>query len=260
MNQEMLETMFAPPDIMKCKKVLCIQPHPDDCEIGMGAIIGKLTETGCRVDYLTITDGALGTYDRELVGEKLTEIRKQEAIKAGKTLGVSEFHWFEKEDGTLNDIPKLAGEIAELIRENKYDGICAPDPWLNYEAHYDHVVTGKATAQAFINVSLAEYPKGTKTEICNPQVMCFYFTASPNSFIDVTSTFEKRFEAMAMHKSQITPELLEMYRMYFTGKAMKIGKAMGVAMAEGIRTMNSLHLHCMPEGELIGEIRLDDVF
>ena len=30
--------LLAPPDILKSKCALCIQPHPDDNEIGMGGV------------------------------------------------------------------------------------------------------------------------------------------------------------------------------------------------------------------------------
>lgn len=251
MNNEMMAAMLAAPDIMKCRKVLCIQPHPDDCEIGMGGIIGALAEAGCQVDYLTVTDGALGTSDRELAGDRLAALRKEEVEQAGAVLGVSGYYYFNYRDGSLNNIPELAGRIAGLVRENRYDGIFAPDPWLNYEAHWDHVVTGRAAAQAFICADLAEYPEGTATEPWKPEMIGFYFTASPNTYVDVSATFEKRFEAMAKHRTQLPPELLGMYRMYFGAKAQAAGEKMGVALAEGIRMMGQLHMHCLPEGEYV---------
>ena len=60
MSQEALLSLFQPPKIDEIKKILCIQPHPDDNEIGMGGIISYLTSKGVQVDYLTVTDGSLG--------------------------------------------------------------------------------------------------------------------------------------------------------------------------------------------------------
>ena len=48
--------LLAPPDIMNCTRVLCIQPHPDDNEIGMGGIIAKLAQQGCEI-YRTDMQG-----------------------------------------------------------------------------------------------------------------------------------------------------------------------------------------------------------
>ena len=38
--------LLAPPDILKSKCALCIQPHPDDNEIGMGGTIAALAARG----------------------------------------------------------------------------------------------------------------------------------------------------------------------------------------------------------------------
>lgn len=251
MNLEALQGLFQPPDIMEGSKALCIQPHPDDNEVGMGGIIRTLTLSGCRVDYLTVTDGSLGALSPALVGEALAAVRKLEVEASGKLLGATEFHNLEFEDGTLNDIPKLAGQIAEVIREGQYDMVFCPDPWLTYEGHWDHVVTGRAAAQAFISCSLMEYPKGTKTKPCAPFAIGFYFTSKPNMVIDITENFDNKFDAMAEHKSQMPDEILELYRMYFNMRGMKLAEGEDFLLGEGLRVMGPLHMHCFAEGESI---------
>lgn len=64
-----IAALLSPPDIMKCRKVLCIQPHPDDNEIGMGGIIAKLAQAGCQIHYLTVTNGDMGNRDRTATPE-----------------------------------------------------------------------------------------------------------------------------------------------------------------------------------------------
>lgn len=251
MTQEQMQAMFAPPNIMNGKKALCIQPHPDDNEVGMGATVSALTKNGCQVDYLTVTDGSLGALSPELVGEDLAKVRKNEVKLAGDLLGVTNYHYLDLEDGTLNDIPKLAGQIAEIIRKEQYDMIFCPDPWLTYEAHWDHVVTGKATAQAFISCSLIEYPKGTNTQPCSPFAIGFYFTNKPNTVVDVTATFDDKFVALKAHKSQMPDELIEMYRMYFTVNSSQLAQDKDFALGEGFKVMSPLHMHCFVQGELI---------
>lgn len=251
MTQEQMRAMFAPPDIMKAKKVLCIQPHPDDNEVGMGATVAILTKNGCQVDYLTITDGSLGALSPELMGANLAKVRKEEVKSAGDLLGVTNYHYLDLEDGTLNDIPKLSAEIAEVIRQEQYDMIFCPDPGLTYEAHWDHVVTGKATAQAFISCSLIKYPKETNTSPCAPFAIGFYFTSKPNTVIDVTATFDDKFEAMKAHKSQMPEQLLQMYRMYFTANSTELAKGKDFSLGEGFKVLSPLHMHCFVQGESI---------
>ena len=243
MSQEALLSLFQPPKIDEIKKILCIQPHPDDNEIGMGGIISYLTSKGVQVDYLTVTDGSLG--DIGIIEGDLKEIRRNEAINAGKLLGVKEFFFLEHLDGELNDVPSLAREIATIIRQNNYDSIASPDPFNSYEAHYDHIVTGRAAAQAAISVNLKEYPRGTTTKSVNLNSVLFYFTQRPNSLIDITNHFEKKMAATALHKSQITPELLNLYTSYFAYRGMQLSGSDKIF--EGVKALLPLHLHCIPE-------------
>lgn len=148
MDMQMLAALMSPPDVQSIRKLLCIQPHPDDNEIGMGGIIAKLTAQGCRVDYLTVTDGALGDIGLTDGSRSLAEVRAEETRTAGKYLGVTHFIDLKEPDGSLGAIPALAEKIAEILRAGEYDGVACPDPWNTYEAHRDHVVTGLAAAQA----------------------------------------------------------------------------------------------------------------
>ncbi|MFI3169185.1 MAG: PIG-L deacetylase family protein [Faecalibacterium sp.] len=251
MDYTMVTQLFAPPDIMAAKKVLCVQPHPDDNEIGMGGIVHALTRKGVQVDYLTVTDGALGAYTEALSGDVLVAVRKSEVEKAGAVLGVSDYYYLVQADGSLADIPVLAGKIAEIMRAGQYDFICCPDPWLLYESHQDHVVTGKAVAQAFICANLLEYPKGAKTAAYTPVGLGFYFTSRPNTVVDITDSFEAKFEAMAAHQSQLNQELLGLYRVYFSMKGEQLAQEKDFALGEGLKLMSALHLHCFAEGETI---------
>ncbi|MFI3169405.1 MAG: PIG-L deacetylase family protein [Faecalibacterium sp.] len=251
MDTSMVMSLFAPPEIMSAKKVLCVQPHADDNEIGMGGIVAVLTAKGIQVDYLTVTDGSLGAYVPALSGDTLIAVRQSEVEKAGAILGVNAYHYLNKADGTLTDIPALAGEIAEIMRAGQYDFVCCPDPWLMYEAHQDHIVTGKAVAQAFISVNLLEYPKGSTTAAYTPTGLGFYFTSKPNTVIDISNTFERKFAAMEQHQSQLNEQLLGLYRVYFNMKGIQLANDKDFPLGEGLKLMNGLHLHCFAEGETI---------
>ncbi len=242
---------FSPPDLSKAKKALCVQPHADDNEIGMGGIVQWMTGQGITVDYLTVTDGGLGAHDKSLCGQPLIDVRRGEAERAGKMLGVNAFHFLNLPDGSLEDVLSLSFDICELLRQERYDVVFCPDPYLPYEAHQDHLVVGRAVAQAFISTSLLEYPRGTQTEPYEMQAIGFYFTKAPNTIIDTAPYFKQKFKAIAAHKSQITSEMLEMYRMYFTLQGSKLGKEKGYKMAEGLKVLAPIHLHCITEADQI---------
>ena len=192
---------FRPPSIKTLKKALCIQPHPDDNEVGMGGIIAHLVARGCEIHYLTMTDGSLGAPDESYTPERLAAARKEEAEASGRFLGASKFFWLNHEDGTLNDVPALAAQIAELIRSEKYEAVFCPDAWLPYEAHNDHVTTGRAAAQAVLMSGLPNCPRGTKTTQHQPSAIGFYYTAKPNTVVNVSKTFQKKMDALALHKT-----------------------------------------------------------
>ena len=49
MDNSAILSLFAPPKIDGVKKILCVQPHPDDNEIGMGGIISLLQKKESRL-------------------------------------------------------------------------------------------------------------------------------------------------------------------------------------------------------------------
>ena len=156
MDENMILSLFAPPKLDGIRRLLCIQPHSDDNEIGMGGIIASLVEKGVQVDYLTVTDGALGDNGIPYGEESLADVRKREAEAAGRYLGAENFFFLSHGDGTLSSVPEIAREIAEIIRRGRYDAVAAPDPWNRPDAHLDPVVTARAAAQAAISVALGK--------------------------------------------------------------------------------------------------------
>lgn len=247
MDFNAIAQLMAPPSLAGIRKLLCIQPHPDDNEIGMGGIIASLIEKGVEVDYLTVTDGSLG--DLGLVTGDLAEIRRQEARAAGEHLGVKTFLELGEKDGSLKDVPALAGKIAEVLRAGQYDAVACPDPWNSYEAHQDHVITGLAAAQAAISCDLLRYPAGTETAPVTLKAVLFYFTQKPNTFEDVSAFFGRKMEAVAMHRSQITEEMLQLYTGYFAYRGMQMSGDQRIF--EGVKALLPLHLHCIPEADQI---------
>ena len=113
------------------------------------------------------------------------------------------------------------------------------------------MVTGRAAAQAFISSALARYPRGTATAPWQCAAIGFYFTQAPNTVVDITDTFETKFAAMALHRSQLNEELLGMYRAYFTMRGQLLAQGKGFDLGEGLKVLGPLHLHCFAEAPQI---------
>lgn len=151
-----LREFFVTIDFEECKKVLCVQPHPDDADISMGATISKLSEKGVKVYYLTVTDGGAGSRDERLVGDELSQLRKQEQQRAAQILGVHELLWLDFEDLGDYTVEQVRAKVVELIRKIEPDLVFTVDPFLDYEVHPDHIKTGMGVSQA---TSLYRLPK-----------------------------------------------------------------------------------------------------
>lgn len=242
-------SLVRPPKLSGIKKILCVQPHPDDNEIGMGGIIAKFVSDGVQVDYLTVTDGSLGDIGLTDGTRSLADIRAEETRAAGRYLGATDFIDLGYKDGSLNNVPELAGRIAEILRRGKYDAVACPDPWNHYEAHNDHIVTGFAAAQAAISCNLLHYPEGSETEPTEIKAVLFYFSSKPNTRVNITKFFNKKMEAVALHKSQIDSATLGMYTVYFSLRGRRLPFIW--RKHEGVKALTPLHLHCFPESKFI---------
>ena len=75
--------------------------------------------------------------------------------------------------------------------------------------------------------------------------MLFYFTGKPNTVIDITKHFPRKMEAAALHRSQMSPELLQIYTGYFAWRGMNMSSDQRIM--EGVKALLPLHLHCIPE-------------
>ncbi|MYL56244.1 PIG-L family deacetylase [Virgibacillus halodenitrificans] len=218
---------FEIPSLHKMKRALFIQPHPDDNEIGAGAVVAKLASEGKEVHYLTVTDGGAGSIDPSLSTEKVIETRKREQKEAGRLLGVTDFHWLGFPDGHLYDNEQLRKSLVSVIRKVRPDIIFTVDPWLDYETHMDHIITGKvASFAARMSGNPRFYPEQLQ-EGMKPhriQAMAYYTTKHPNTFINVDKFWEEKIRAIQVHKSQFSGEHLKFVTDYLTKKAVQNAK------------------------------------
>lgn len=238
---------FLPlPDILKCKKILCIEPHPDDNEVGAGATIAKVIKQGCDVTYLVVTDGSMGTTDPGEEPQKVAEKRWEETINAAKILGVSQIKRFDYRDGTYPDEKELTQRIAGVIRELEPEIVMTADPFLPYEVHPDHRRVGMAAAEACLFSTFPHfhsYGEDNPAKMWEVKGVAFYNTANPNTFIDVDDTWNLKFKAIAAHKSQFSKEALKLYSMYFDFKSRQLSDGRGYQHAEAFKVLTPVLMH-----------------
>lgn len=238
------------PDLFKAKSVLCIQPHPDDMEIGAGATIARLAQSGADITCLTITDGSAGTYDQSTKPKDLVHTRRKETEKSAKLLGVKNLLWLDYPDGGNLPYEDIRSKVTRTIRKLKPEAVMVCDPWLPYEAHSDHNRTGLATAEACLlsnmpNFCSQDLQEGLKPYAVN--MIVFYYTAYPNTFIDVTSTWVLKLQAIDCHFSQFPAEKGEKLKTFLTARAESWDEEQKGIYVEALKVLSTDHLHIIED-------------
>ncbi len=249
-----LKDLLPIPPLLKAKRVLFVQPHPDDAEWGAGATIAALVDAGAEVSYITVTDGSWGTSDPDVVPAELAALRREEQAAACRVLGVRETAWLDYPDGRVppGGTPALQEPLVNLIRSFRPDLVMGPDPWLPYEAHPDHYNTGLAVAASVIFAGLVPPHRVEGLEAHSPEMLAMYNTARPNTYVAVDAFWEKKIEAIAAHRSQFFGPTWEMGKFFLRAQAEELasrGKAAGkvepeVGLVETFKVLTPLHLHC----------------
>jgi len=238
--------LLKKPDIFKCKKVLCVQPHYDDNDIAAGALICKLVKMGVEIIYVTVTEGCLGISGSDLSKEQKNELRKKEQSDSAKISGVKKHLHLEHRDNGTYSIDELEIELIRILREEKPDMIMGPDPYLPYEAHTDHIKTGSAVLRATLNSGLEGYPPEIKT--FPPHFLkgvALYYTEKPNTYFDVSDTWETKKDMIRQFKSQFQEPYLSDVFEYLDFQVKEHGKKINAVYAEGLRLMPVTALHCV---------------
>jgi LmbE family N-acetylglucosaminyl deacetylase len=237
----------------EAKKILCIQPHPDDMDISAGATLSMLSDLGIEINYLTVTDDSAGFKDAgadDLVRRQ--NQRKEEQTAAGNIIGVKDYYWLNYPDAGNWSQYDARNLIIKHIRMLRPDFIFTVDPWLMYEAHMDHIKTGHAASEALMLYNfpfiVTEPEIDTGFEPYDIKGIAFSFTAKPNVVIDAGNYRERKFMAIAEHKSQFTEESLGMLKMYDEMRCRNLAQGKGFESGEGFKVLHAQYmLHCFPE-------------
>jgi len=219
------------------KRILVVMAHPDDCDFGAGGSIAKWQEAGIQVSYCIITNGDQGGEESDVPVEEMAKVRQREQRAAGTALGVSEITFLNYRDGSLIPTIELRRDIVKAIRIAKPDRMVVQSPERNWEriysSHPDHLAAGESAIQAIYPDARNPYAfPELKSEGLEPwRVREVFVTGSPtpNHFIDITETIDKKIAALKAHVSQTAhnPELDSMVRQWGEKNAEANGLAAG---------------------------------
>jgi N,N'-diacetylchitobiose non-reducing end deacetylase len=230
-----MTTTSPSPDLWAANRILCVQPHYDDNDIGAGGTLARLHDQGAEIIYLTVTDDLVGVVDLLLADEQAARRLKQEQRQAGAIIGVSRHEWLGYPDAGDYNYFEMRRRVVAAIRRLRPDFLMTCDPWLPYEAHRDHVQTGLAVAEAsYLHAMprLKSDPGADRDYQPYPiQGVIFYFSHTPNTLVDIDATHARKQQALACYRAQFTPE--EMERLLRSVEAEQRRAAQGEAHIHG---------------------------
>lgn len=185
----------APVGLPAARNILVLAPHMDDETIGCGGTLLAHAALGRRIEVMFMTDGAAGFdasvhpgYSRH---EKVA-IRRREAERACKLLGVAAIHRLDLPDGRLEAGAPAVETLRSLIDTLRPDIVYLP---FLTDAHHDHRVTNQ------LFVAAVKQRSDIQSLLC-----CGYEVWTPlhaNCIVDITDFMEKKLAVLSSYESQL---------------------------------------------------------
>ena len=240
---------MPPLDDSEIERVLVVTAHPDDLDFGAAGTIAQWTAKGIEVSYCICTNGDQGGEDPSVPRADMPKIRKREQIEAGKVLGVTNIEFLNHRDVWLTPTIELRKQIVIEIRKTKPQRMLIQSPERNWDrlfsSHPDHIAAGEAAIQAVYPdarnaFAFEELLKDEGLEPWRVREVWVMSHNTPDHFIDITDTFDKKLAALNAHVSQTAhnPNLEQMIREWGERNAKLNGLADG-AVAEIFKIVSS---------------------
>lgn len=196
------------PDLLGARRVLAVQPHYDDNDIGCGGTLCRLARAGADITYVTVTDDLAGVLDPSMADDEARAGLLAEQRAAAAIVGVARLVGLDWPDAGGLDHVTLRDQVIALIREHRPEAVLTVDPWLHHESHRDHVVAGLAVSEA---VLLADLPRVHRPSAQRPWTVpyiAYYGTADGNVTIDTSAVQDARHAALDCYRLQFTDDSL----------------------------------------------------
>ena len=244
-----IETILPRPNIFDAKRILCIQPHYDDNDIGAAGTLALLQAKGAELYYLTATDDLMGVVDHSLSDEEASQALQRDQFAAGKILGVKEQFWLGYPDAGEYNYFALRRDFLKYIRMIQPDFVLTVDPWLTYEAHHDHIQTGLAAAEAVMFAGLTKIPSsdpGVDSAYTPHDIrgIIFYHTREPNQVVDISETWEAKLAAVRCYEAQFTSQEMNQLIAALDAKSQQVAAAESFKRGEALKVLHTSALHC----------------
>ncbi len=226
-------------EIESFTRAMIVVAHPDDAEFSSAGTLAKFAKEGKHVVLVLCTSGDKGTARRDISSPELAALREGEQLEASKRLGLAETVFLRLGDGEL--VPDLAfrEKVVRQIRTHRPDILITHDPFRPYALHPDHRAVGITAVDSVYPTARDPlyFPEPLQDGLEPHKVaeLWLYGSEAPDTFIDISETFDTKIHALKAHQSQVgTAETLEQ-RM--RDRAEELGRQHGLPMAEAFKVV-----------------------
>jgi LmbE family N-acetylglucosaminyl deacetylase len=182
------------------EKILVVVAHPDDEILGIGGTLIKQAKQGDEIFCLILGEGAMA---RTGISKTAVKKLRQEAIKAGRTIGFKKTYFSDFPDNSFDKVAllKIIKTIERFLEIIKPDIIYTHH---DYDLNIDHCLTFQAvwTACRPCNKNCPKEIYTFETLSCSEwQTTDKKF--KPNVYVDISNVIDKKIEALKKYSSEI---------------------------------------------------------
>lgn len=213
--------------------VVAVAAHPDDLEITCGGTLALLVQQGHRVAMLDLTSG-------EPTPRGSDEIRAREAEAARQVLGVPFRFNLQLPNRVLMDSPENRFPLATWFRRLRPRivlAVAGRTPAASPDHHQAHLLVEAARFYSQLTKWDERFENTAPHRIPHLVYALFPFDAEQRiwhgSFVvDVSTTFEKKLQAIRCYASQFDDARFEKVRHFSSGHAAAVGGRCGFQYGE----------------------------
>jgi LmbE family N-acetylglucosaminyl deacetylase len=223
---------------------MIIVGHPDDADFGPAGTAARWIDEGSTGWLVCCTSGDAGGEDPDADPLELAALREREQRAAAVIIGYAGVSFLHMPDGALVNDLALREQLVREIRTFRPDAVLATDPTVVFYRdrginHVDHREAGLAAVDAVYPAARnpMAFPALARSGLAAHKVRRLYlfWSNEPNVRVDITTTLDRKIDALRAHASQITePErLTERIRAW----AAEEGQPIGVVAGEALRVV-----------------------
>jgi LmbE family N-acetylglucosaminyl deacetylase len=232
------------PHSWRPERFMVIAGHPDDADFGPAGTAARWIDEGSTGWLVCCTSGDAGGEDPDANPLELAALREREQRAAAVIIGYAGVSFLHMPDGALVNDLALREQLVREIRTFRPDAVLATDPTVVFYRdrginHVDHREAGLAAVDAVYPAARnpMAFPAFARSGLAAHKVRRLYlfWPNEPNVRIDITTTLDRKIDALIAHASQIKePErLTERIRAW----AAEEGEPIGVAAGEALRVV-----------------------